>query len=480
METSRGRVEGAGAPGRSRSRLPARWGPRAAGVVAALLAAAGCASYVAQSRDMRPLLASRDYAGALAAIEPANTTGSRLLYLYERGLILRDAGDYAGSNAALDQADQLYDDLYTRSLSRALASVTITDNLLEYRGERFEATQVHYFKAMNYLALGKLGEAAVECRRLNHELQVFRDRGGSFYQDDPFLQYLTGMVYVANRERVDGDVSLRQALESFRALAGTCGATQPPSLLCDLAENSAALGNRAESAGYGREGACPASGPAGTGRLNLFLECGYVPRKVERELVVPIYGGEIHDDLDQDAYGRELARRWNQPRESGRELEYLLKIAVPVQERPPCPYASARVHAVEPGQGATSRASAVVVEDLGTLSVRSLDEKQPQILARAVARGLSKYLATREAKKKKGKAAGWLVNLAGVATEVADTRHWSALPERILMSRLDLPAGTYDLEVELLGPAGERVQFVHVPDVTIAAGGTHFLSRRVF
>ena len=463
------------------------WNPgagrrRAAAVlVAALapLALGACASYVAQTRDVRPLLARADYAGALKTIEKTDSRGSRLLYLYQRGLVLHYSGDPRASNEALEQADQLYEDLYTRSLSREIAALTVTDNLLEYRGERYEAALVHYYKALNYLALGSPEEAVVECRRLNHRLQVFRDAGGSFYRDDPFLQYLTGMIFAANGEHVEADVSLRQALESFRAAGAERGIEAPHALLCDLAENSEALGNAEDARLYREQCPCPPRPAAGTGRLNLFLECGYVPARTEQELVLPIYKDEAREGLDEDGFCRAIVARRGRPREAHRELDYLLKIAVPALEALPPRYLAAQVRPVGADTTIPS-APAATVEDLAVLARHALEDRQAEIALRAVSRGVTKYLATREARKKGDQAAGWLVNFAGAMTEVADTRCWSALPERIMVSRLDLPAGLYDLEIALVGPSGERTGTVRLPGVEVIAGETRFLSHRVY
>ena len=72
------------------------------------------------------------------------------------------------------------------------------------------------------------------------------------------------------------------------------------------------------------------------------------------------------------------------------------------------------------------------------------------------------------------------VNIFGSVTESADTRSWLTIPEHINLARLTLPAGTYDLKVDLLGHRGEVLSTQTVPGVAVVAGDWTFLSRRVF
>jgi hypothetical protein len=97
---------------------------------------------------------------------------------------------------------------------------------------------------------------------------------------------------------------------------------------------------------------------------------------------------------------------------------------------------------------------------------------------RTVLRGLLKYLAKKEADEE-NEALGWVVNLVGAATEVADTRTWSTLPERIFVTHLTLPEGSWRLEVEVTNQLGQRVAWMDVPELQVSAGQRSFLNYRV-
>ena len=477
---------GVAAPGRNTRRPPSgRWGGARLrfGVVALLLPlwSAGCSSYVSTSAQVRALVQSGEYDQALDALGDLESGGSRLLYLYERGLILHQQNRFAESNEAFGQAEELFEDLYTRSVSREAGALLVNESVREYRGERFEAALVHYYRVMNYLNLGDLESAAVQCRRLDHRLDVLSNQEGASFTDDAFLRYLAGMVYLENGDRNDADVSLRKALEGYRDPGRAHGADLPSRLYCDLAANAAALGAPAEARDYRDAGECDAPAPDAPrpGTLRLFVECGSVAFQSQADVVLPILKNEIHDDLDQEAYARVLAGRYGQPVASDVEVDYLLRISMPVLVETPSGIRFVRVGTVG-CDTAAAPSLGVLGMDVTDLARRSFEEEQPLLLLRAVARGLAKYLAKEKAEKEGGEAAGLVVNILGLVTETADTRCWSTLPEKILLAQLDLAPGTYTIRVDLLGPDGRLDDRFEIPDVAISGGRSTFVNYRVY
>jgi hypothetical protein len=93
---------------------------------------------------------------------------------------------------------------------------------------------------------------------------------------------------------------------------------------------------------------------------------------------------------------------------------------------------------------------------------------------------LTKYIAFKTAEEKKGEAAGFLVNLFNVATESADTRSWLTLPNNIQMSRLPLPAGTFDLKLTFYDQANREISSTNIPNVIIKENDYTFLNYRTF
>jgi hypothetical protein len=72
-----------------------------------------------------------------------------------------------------------------------------------------------------------------------------------------------------------------------------------------------------------------------------------------------------------------------------------------------------------------------------------------------------------------------LTNIAGVATEKADTRSWLLLPGQIQASRVELPAGEYQLVLEARDSAGRRLEQRELT-VAVAPAGVTIVTWRSF
>jgi hypothetical protein len=461
-------------------------------LAAALLVSAGaCSNYTGRSTLIKQSVATGDYDKALEEIEQIGSGNSELLYLYEKGLVQHYAGDYAGSNLSFEDAEHLLAELYTKSVTRELASVAVTDNLTKYRGDPFEAVLVNYYQILNYLRLGDIDGALVECRQVNQKLQMIFDSEVSYFEDDPFLQYMTAMVYDMAGEATDAEVSYRVSVDGFEGLGERYRIFPPTLLYCDAENLARRLGDIEAEEVYARGNPCLDSGPPGKGygRINLLLECGYVAHKKEVNIVLPIFKNDNWSDPNKFAVV--LVGRRGVVVSSNRSVEYWLRIALPSFVPAPVPFDRAdvrprrRMAPEETGDDSSPEAEAVLitsqtdlVENVDALAEIAYREGEAKVLLRAAIRALIKYAAKKGADSQ-GEGWGALVNILGVVTESADTRAWSTLPEKILMSRLDLPAGEYDLGVDLYDHTGRRTGGFVIEGVTIREGAVDFLNVRV-
>jgi hypothetical protein len=102
-----------------------------------------------------------------------------------------------------------------------------------------------------------------------------------------------------------------------------------------------------------------------------------------------------------------------------------------------------------------------VVSDLDAYARATLKDEQPRLLAKTIIRAVTKQIIAGEAAVQAKKAVGGgaegallgaVVNLVGSSTatlsEVADTRAWTTLPDHIEAALIDLPAGSYSIEIE--------------------------------
>ncbi len=472
--------------------IRSRVGPPGAASAALVLATvmallSGCSTYADRNLALRDDLARGEFDAALLVVTEAERDSDRLLNLLERGLILHYANRWEESNAVFEEAEALSDDLYTRSVSRAVASMLTNEGAVEYRAAPFEMALVPYFRAMNYIELGERDEALVEARKAELRLRDLADMDAALrgdneastvsVEDHAFIHYLRGMLHEWGGETNDAFLAYRRAAVSYREAAGRLDAAMPPWLGADLLRTGLALGFRDELAEF--ENAYPGLLPdttdvdADLGRVVLFLETGWTPHLVSVAADVPIFSDEEGDSAELwavDLRGR-YVRGWN----SDADIEGWIRFALPEILETPSTVTGARISAgTLAGNAVTHR-----VEDVAGRAHLRFEDRMPGVILRAIARAVTKYLA-KEQIGKKGELAGLLANLVGVATEQADTRCWLTLPQGIAMARLDLPTGVHDLRVELVDAAGRTVAVETVEGVAVRRGGWTFLSRRTF
>jgi uncharacterized protein len=459
-----------------RSRKRSLAGLALAAVLVGVLPLLSCSTYADKVGHLRTELAGGRPVEALAALDKLYDAEERSLpYLMEKGLLQYLSGDLAGCQASFTGAGQLVDELYTRSLSREAARLLLNDSMQAYRGELFEQAWIHYYRALAYLEAGVPQEAAVEGRAATQTLERMADTDNdeAKYRNDPFLQYVAGLLYELDGELNDAWINYREAERLYRA-ADIYGVARPPAcLLRDLIRSGERLGFHEEVARYreaypalAEEPAALVPAGAGDGELVLLVETGLVPGKRSERIDFPIFTNA--EGKDEESVLHIAGESYSSWRVGGgnQELAYILSIALPAVD--PAPAAPA-LSWVAAGQGGMLEPAA----NLGALSRQCLEDRYAAVVIRTVARGLLKYWSTKKMEEKHGEAAGFLTNILGSVTEVADTRAWSTLPAHVAIARISLPAGRQRVRVQ--GGGGEAEA-----EVDIIRGGLHLLALRLY
>ncbi len=435
----------------------------------------GCATYTHNAANFRSSLVDGHYETALQSLGKARKGPARLLYLMENGLIAHYRGEYRASNRFFEVAERLSDRLFTRSLSREAVSLVTNDQVRAYRGEEFELAFINYYRALNYWYLNEPEDALVECRKANLKLDRFAARADydATYRNDAFIHYVTGLIYETTGELNDAYVSYRNALDAYVTYQEAFGLEAPASLRRDLARVEKALGYTEDP----DDGAAAADlrTPAG-GELVLFSEIGFVPHKVQEEISLPIYEGDLKARKKGRVEGvsRKIAHRHFKPHYAGKsKVKYWLRVALPAYEDVAPRTRTIRVSA------AGRQTTTALAEDLSAIAWQTFQDKQPVMLARTVARGLVKYAASAKAEEK-NKVLGFFVNLLSAATEAADTRSWVSLPHNVQIGRLVLPGGTHTLTLESLDSRGRVIEAATITDIRIRPGTRTFVNYRTY
>lgn len=281
-------------------------------------------AYSANTVSIRHSLSTGDYTGALDAVERADHGPSKLLYFLESGLIAHYGGDYVRSNALLERAERISDELFTRSLSREVAALLTSDESRHYRGATFELVSIHYYRALNYWYLDLREDALVECRKANLKLAQYTIRDTSTtYKNDPFIHYLTALFYESEGEFNDAYISLKDAEAGYLAYE-KLGIKAPEALRQDLARVESELGYASTQPDVS------ALNTQTSGELVVFAELGFIPRMTQEEMSLPIYGSDLKRvrSGSVNRVSRQIRSRHNRHTRNT-SVDYWLRVAMP-------------------------------------------------------------------------------------------------------------------------------------------------------
>lgn len=223
---------------------------------------AGCSTYGAGLKAGVDSLQEGDYQAAEANISKVVKPEGKdaLLYHLEIAVVKHLAGDFNGSNALLEKAYEIAEDLETKSLSQGLKVLLSNPRSGPYGGADFEKVFINYYKALNYYGLASnaltnsdradaLDGARIESRRLITRLNEINDRIGKFkseaekeedegnfkkilkifnafrgelidmdqlqYRDDAMAHYMTGLSFEMNKEYDEARISYTKAAEAY-------------------------------------------------------------------------------------------------------------------------------------------------------------------------------------------------------------------------------------------------------------------------
>ncbi|MEK7321935.1 MAG: hypothetical protein AABZ84_02520 [Pseudomonadota bacterium] len=412
------------------------------GVVAALAALQGCATYSDGIGRMDALIAAGQPADALKSLgEQSSSRQDEVLYLLNKAVLLHQAGDYPGSNAALEQAKPLMEKYAVLSVSEQAGALAVNDILRAYGGAHYERIYAHIFAALNYLALGKLDDTRVEVLQMDDALtQIPKDTPAP----SGFARYLSGLIFESLGEWDDAMIAYRGAYEAYRAYPAGYSVPPPESLQRDLLRVAAHQDLNDELIRYRQVFAVKENDSGddlrGKGEVVLILESGLAPLK--REIITGVYAAD----------GR------------------LVTVALP--------YYQSRVPTVTRATLSATGGPAAdgeLVEDVERMALAELEREMPAIVARAVGRAVVKNKTIKQSERQGNDALGLLVNVAGLLTERADTRSWSTLPSRMYIARLPLAPGRYRLTLEARDAAGVMVGVREYNDIIVNSGTKRFI-----
>ena len=449
-------------------RLPRSIPIRTVAAAVIVLAAAGCSSGPSGSfkKKLNAHLGAQNYAGALMDIDKAKEgqygKKNMVLYYLDRGTVLHHDGKYQESDTAFEAAENRMVELYTKSVTKSAGMMVLNDNTVDYAGEPFERALTNVYRAFNWLFQDKLDEALVEVRKAGLFLEELNGmlEGKAKYKDDAFAQYLSALLYADAGKMDDARISMERAMSAYGWYQSDFGVAAPK---FDFPK---------------------ADKKEKRGELVFVHFNGVAPIKISKTFQV--------------AWGNALAiAKENNTEDDSAKFNNALRagitgnaITVSYPEYQPQPFLT-KASEVSVDGGAAE--PTLLVEDVGAIAAKTLQDRMAIIKTRAIARATIKFIIAKAAAKAASKACDQIGNAFGkiackvaaqaiaqgaaAASEFADTRCWGTLPSEIRMARLKLPVGKHSVAVTFKNASG-GVTGTKTFEVDIKDGKRVYLSHR--
>lgn len=190
-------------------------------LLATALLLCSCANKaVTRYETIAPVLKKEGFDGAIAKIkeDPDELYGekSEWLYHFDLGTLYHYNGDNKKSIKHFEKAEQIYDELYTKSVTNEAAALVTNDNIRPYRARPFEIILMYQYQILNYLAMKDVEGALVEVKRAQIALEALYQKDQEKVNDNGFLRYLCAIVYEMAGESDDAAISYIQAAKAYR------------------------------------------------------------------------------------------------------------------------------------------------------------------------------------------------------------------------------------------------------------------------
>jgi uncharacterized protein len=459
-----------------------------------------CAPTLPYARIDRALQDGNPAEGVTIIEKSHDTYGSKseTLYLMDKGMIEYVAGRYTESVQSLSKAEALTEDLYTSRVHTEVEAFLTSDNALPYEGEEFEKVLLNVLMALDYAQLGLWDDALVEARKVDHKLLVLADRNQKrmTYSKDALARYLSGILYEATGDFSNALVAYRLAYDAFQQYRQAYSTPTPDQLRQDLLRVSEALGLAQEHEEYKQNFPGIAwqseASAQGMGELVFITYAGRAPFKRDMFVDIPFSFDAMNVVLATKLYNRYEMREHR----TAESILYgltgrVVRIAIPRFVRRPS--GIAYTEAVVYARDARYTSRSALMEDITAIAVKDLEERLARTAAKAVARAAWKYAMAegvrvgvrsaasgqRDGGQLVGAIAGALAHIFAVASEEADKRSWATLPDRIHVGRLQVPPGTYDVELRHIGLSGGVVATQVIRGIAVTERGKRFVSARV-
>ena len=330
-------------------------------------------------------------------------------------------------------------------LKKASAIVT-NDNAIAYEIPSYEQSMLHSYQALNYLYQGDLESALVEVRRANlvqeralktNETEIYKAQeamekkgihseqlSASYPSMDNLIGqvknsvqnaytfYLSGVLYEAGQQPNDAYIDYKRALEIY---------PNNTYLQQDVLRLAKKLSMFEELSYFEQQfGQYKTVNKKNTGQVIVIFEQGIVNSKEEVRLNLPIFN--THSPVKFFTFALPVYRG---------DLPMVTPFTISIDDK--------------------SYLSQVIVR-LQSLATKDLQDQLPALVTRQVLRLVAKEQIRQKMKKSGGDVGNILASIYNIASEKADTRSWSSLPNNVqIISVPNIAVGHKKLAIAYAG-----------------------------
>ncbi len=388
-----------------------------------------CASYQTKVNVARDELARRQPEKAVEYLTPlaAQEGNDQLIYLLDLATSLQEAGRYKESAKYFSLAEKIADIQDYHSVSKITASLILSEEMKQYKGDDYEKVLIHGVNVFNYLNMNELDNALTVVRRLNNMLYKFKYEAKKDYEQNPFAFYLSAILFEASKDWDSAYIEYKKAFEV---------APNYSPLKEDLIR-AAIKAHRSDDARDWQK---------------RFPEI-----KIKPEWKDPSYGEIVL--VYQQGWGPRKGPRPDAPRYP--QLN-------PV-------YSYTQFAKLIIGEQSLVTQSIFSVQDV---AIKTLNNDYAALVAGRVAGVVAKAVVADQIRQK-NEALGQLAWIAMNAMDRADVRQWSTLPQSFQFARMQLKPGKYKVKVLGLNVSGsESGEEMQEREIEVRAGKKTFVTWR--
>jgi len=412
-----------------------------------------------QAINLIPARNSHDGTYSLTLLEKA-----RLEYLANN--TKQSQQDLTTAYRLVQQAQQAAKIELSRGIEN-VAAVMSNDNATRYDIPFYEQSMLHSYQALNYLTQHDLSGALVEVRRANLvQERALTSNAKSIYRyqekmaeqglskkypsmdtaigkvkngfQNAYTFYLSAVLYEAAGQANDAYIDYKKALEIYPENSYLQQDVWRLAVQLHMTNDISQLEQRLPQTITDNKSS------SNEGQVVIIVENGIVAAKQAISLNLPIFTS--HNDVR------------------------FYSVALPSYQNNLTSYSPLQLSY----QGKNYQSEEIV--RLQSLAAKQLKDQMPAIVARQIARLVAKEEMRQQMARKGGDVGNIFASIYNIATEKADTRSWSTLPDSIHILRLNLAPGDHLLNLNINGTNQQlnvSIQQNRQTLVKLSAIGTH-------